>query len=142
AVAFPESGIQYANLLTSSAKATTVTEAGPGDAGTQIVAMTALDQDYEDSSNDVRIALLGSPYLVADSSLLSQSYNLQFTEKLVDWLSNRETAVSVAYKYAQNEALAIPDQGSMILLAAIVIGGLPLLVMGLGIFVWFRRRRL
>jgi len=145
AVEFPESGIQYGTLLTSSALARVYAmgEDEPGDPGTQIVGMTAWKRDYNDEKNDIRIALLGSLFSIADNDFFYTAYNLEFTTKLIDWLANYTPPISVSATLNTEPSLSIPGgESAKILLAAIVIGVIPLLVAAAGLFVWLRRRRL
>ena len=110
--------------------------------GTQTVALAAIKRDYNDSTKDMRIVLLDSPYLLADTYLLGYSYNLTFALNAFDWLVNSSNTVSITSKYVADSALRIPDATTAWVLAAIVVVVIPLIVLAAGIVVWIKRRRL
>ena len=91
---------------------------------------------------DVRIVLLDSAYLLADSNLLYYCYNLNFTVTAIDWLINSSTTVDVSSKVMTNSTLTIPDSGTAVRIGIITIAMIPLVTALAGISVWRRRRRL
>jgi hypothetical protein len=114
-----------------------------GDPGVQIAGMTAWKRDYDDEKNDIRIALLGSLFSIADNDYFYTAYNLEFTTKLIDWLANYTPPISVSASLNTEPSLSIPGgESTQILLAVIVIGVIPLLVAAAGLVIWLRRRRL
>ncbi|MBR4443142.1 MAG: GldG family protein [Clostridia bacterium] len=141
-VTIPESGILYTKLLTTSNKATVVNADQQSAPGTQTIALAALKRDYNDSTKDVRIVLLGSNYLMADTQLLYSTENLNFTVNAFDWLVNSNNTVSISSKYVADSTLRIPDATTAWVLAAIVVVAIPLVVLIAGIVVWIKRRRL
>lgn len=141
-VNMPESGMQFDNILTTSEKAVVMVDDEKSAPGTQILAMTMVDRDTEDSNKDIRIALLGSYYSLADTSLLNYSYNMTFTMNLFNWLVNRENTVEISSKLLEASTLAIPDSTTAWTLAAIIVVAIPMIVLVGGIVVWIRRRRL
>lgn len=145
----PISGIQYAELLSSSdsayvkaVDADTSDRADGDEVGRQILAYSVLDQDYEDSTKDVRILLVGTSDLYMDSVLLTGSNNLDFLMSSMEWLVNRDMSVSIRSKTMKNTTLSIPDAGSFWIVGALVVVVIPVLVLVAGIWVWFRRRHL
>ena len=143
-VLMPESGLEFTNILTTSAGAVVQGEDGSSLPGTQTVAMTMIKPDTANPDNDIRIALLGSVYLLGDSSLMYSSYNMDFVLNAFDWLSNtqNENIVSVSAKLMQYNTLAISDIGTAYTLGGIVIGVIPLIVLIAGVVVWLKRRTL
>jgi|GEM_PF-1462480 len=141
-LAMPESGIQYATLLFSSEAATVRTADGVSDPGKQIIAMTALKQDYENQENDVRIAMIGTSAALVDSEYMGSSYNGLFALQLFEWLINREEQVNFSAKLVAQSMLRIPDAATGWTLAAIVVVIIPLMIAAAGVIVWIRRRRL
>ncbi len=142
-VLLPESGTVYTRLLTTSDRAVVVNGAEKGDLGTQTLALAMLDADQNmEKEKDIRIILLGSDYLLADSNLLYYCYDLNFTVTAIDWLINSESTVDVSSKVMTNSTLAIPDSQTAIRFGIIAIGVMPLCVLIAGIIVWRRRRRL
>ena len=143
AVTMPESGLQFTDLLTTSAKAVVMNGEETGLPGTHTVAKAMLKANEADADKDVRIVLLGSYYTLADTSLLNYSYNMNFTMNVFNWLVNREeSTVDISSKLMANNTLAIPDSATAWTLAAIIVVAIPLIVMVAGIVVWVRRRRL
>ena len=141
-VDMPESGLQFTNILTSSANAVVVNGDETSLPGTQILAQTMLKTN-DDPNKEIRIALLGSIYALADTSLLNYSYNMSFTTSVFNWLVNREeSTVSVSAKLMANNTLAIPDSATAWTLGAVIVIAIPLLVTVAGIVVWMKRRRL
>ncbi len=142
-VLMPESGTVYTRLLTTSDRASAVKGSERGEPGEQILAMAMLDADENrEEEKDVRIVLMDSAYLLADSNLLYYCYNLNFTVTAVDWLINSSSTVDVSSKVMTNSTLSIPDSATANRMGIIAIGVLPLLVAVTGIIVWRRRRRL
>lgn len=141
-VAIPESGVVYTKLLTSSNKATVVNGEDQSAPGTQTIAMSAARDNYDDETKNVRIVLLGSSYLLADTQLLYSTDNLYFTINAFDWLVNSNSTVSISSKYVANSVLSIPDATTAWVLAAVVVVAIPLIVLIIGIVVWVKRRRL
>ncbi|MBQ3705787.1 MAG: Gldg family protein [Clostridia bacterium] len=142
-ILLPESGAVYSRLLTTSDRAWAAEGNEKGNPGTQILAMAMLraDQNLE-KEKDIRIVLMDSAYLLADSSLLYYCYNMNFTVTALDWLINSDTTVDVSSKVMTNSTLSIPDSETANRLGMISIGVMPLLVAAAGIIVWRRRRRL
>ena len=142
-VLLPESGTVYTRLLTTSDRASAVQGNEKGEPGTQILAMAMLDADENrEKEKDIRIVLMDSAYLLADSNLLYYCYNLNFTVTALDWLINSDSTVDVSSKVMTNSTLSIPDSETAMRLGIIAIGVMPLLVAAAGIIVWRRRRRL
>ena len=141
----PESGTVYTKILTTSNRAIVMDASGEtSDPATQTLAMAMLDADASDKTKDVRIVLLGSNYLMADSNYLYYSYDLEFAVSVFDWLVNSESTVEVSSKYlsSSDTALAIPDTTTAYVIGAIVIAAIPLIVLIAGLIVWNKRRRL
>lgn len=142
-VDFPESGLQYTTLLSSSAKSVVVQGDGTSDPASYPVAMSMLKQNYEDPSKDVRIVLTGGSGMLADNyMMMNYSYIRYFLFNAFDWLVNREVNVSISGKLVDTTVLSIPDAATAWTLAAIVVIAIPLLVAVCGVVVWIRRRRL
>ena len=101
-----------------------------------------IKRDNSDSSKDMRIVLLGSNYLMLDTQLLFSTENLSFTINAFDWLVNSDNTVHISSKYVADSVLRIPDATTAWVLAAVVVGASPLIVLVVGIVVWIKRRRL
>ncbi len=141
-VTIPESGITYTKLLVSSNRAVVVNGDEKSAPAAQTIALAASKLNSNDSSKDVRIVLLGSNYLMADTQLLYSTDNIYFTENAFDWLVNSTNTVKISSKYVADSVLRIPDATTAWVLAAIVVVAIPLIVLVAGIVVWIKRRRL
>lgn len=147
----PLSGVLYEVLLSTSDgayvkptdSATDMTDRTDAVAeGSQILAYCAYSSpDYQDTSKDTRIVLLSSPYFYADTNLITQSYNLDFSMACVEWLVNRDVSVYVRASQILNTTLEISDTSTVITIAVVSLM-IPLLVSVAGVVVWVRRRRL
>ncbi len=141
-VSMPESGLQFNNILTSSANAVVVNGDETSLPGTQILAQTMLKAN-DDPEKEIRIALVGTIYALADTSLLNYSYNMSFSTAVFNWLVNREeSTVNISSKLMANNTLAIPDSATAWTLGAIIVIAIPVIVLVAGIVVWMKRRRL
>ncbi len=142
-VLLPESGTVYTRLLTTSSRAYAVNGQEKGSPGTQILALAMLDADQNmEKEKDVRIVLMDSAYLLADSNLLYACYNLNFTVTAIDWLINSDSTVDVSTRVMANSTLTIPDSATATRMGIMAIGAIPLLILAVGTAVWYRRRRL
>ncbi len=142
-VQFPEAGTVYTKLLTTSSRAMAVTGSEKGNPGVQTLALAMLDADENlEKEKDIRIILMDSAYLLADSNLLYYCYNLNFTVTAIDWLINSSATVDVSSKVMTNSTLTIPDSGTAVRIGVITIAVIPLCIAIIGIIVWRRRRRL
>lgn len=141
AVAMPESGLEFTNILTSSPKAKVVNGEEIGLPGTQILAQTMLKAN-EDPEKEIRIAVIGSYYGLYDSNLVYMSNNMSFNIGLFNWLVNRqESTLAISAKLMANNTLAIPDVMTAYILGGLVVSA-ALIVAAAGIVVWSKRRRL
>ncbi len=148
----PLSGVIYDVLLSSSDRSyvkpadskTALTDRTDASAeGSQILAYSAIRQpDVYDREQDTRIMLMSSAYMFADTNILNQSYNMQFSMAAVEWLVNRDVSVYVRASQIIETALTIPDETTTIVIGVVVIGVIPLIVATAGVVVWMRRRRL
>lgn len=142
AVSMPESGLEFTNILTSSANAVVMNGDEAGLPGTQVLAQTMYKRN-DDPEKEIRIAMLGSIYALADTSLLNYSYNMSFTTSVFNWLVNRQdSTVSISSKLMANNTLAIPDSATAWTLGAVIVVVIPVLVLIAGIVVWMKRRSL
>ncbi|MBR0464050.1 MAG: Gldg family protein [Clostridia bacterium] len=144
-VDIPESGTLYTKLLTTTNKAVVVDQDNNrSDPGTQTIALAMLDADASDSDKDVRIVLLGSHYMMADTMLVYYSDDLSFVLNAVDWLANSDLSVDFSPKYINNAdyVLSSPDSTTANVLSVFVIVVMPLLIGVAGFLVWNKRRHL
>ena len=139
----PESGTTYTPLLTTSSRAYVVHDQETGNPGTQILALAMLDADENgEKEKDVRIVLVDTAYMLADSNLLYYSYNLNLVGTAVDWLINSDTTVDVSSKVMTNSTLSIPDSRTATGMGIAAIAVIPLCIIIPGIIIYIRRRRL
>jgi len=141
-VTMPESGLEFTSLLTTSAGASIFDGNTKGLPGTQTLGMSMIKRHETDSEKDIRIVLLSSVYVLADTNLINASWNMDFTLNVFNWLVNRQNVVSIGSKLMANNTLAISDMSTALTLGALVIVALPLIVLVAGVVVWIKRRRL
>ena len=102
-----------------------------------------LDADENgEKEKDVRIVLVDTAYMLADSNLLYYSYNLNFVVTAVDWLINSDTTVDVSSKVMTISTLSIPDSRTATGMGIAAIAVIPLCIIIPGIIIYIRRRRL
>jgi len=141
-VTMPESGITYTELLYTSDSAIVSTgDEQAGGMGKQIAALSAQKHSSE-PEDEIRIALVGTPYATVDSQIMYSSYNAAFVLNLMDWLFNRVDKVNILSKFEPMPNLRFPDANTVWTIGAIVVIIIPLLVAAAGVTVWIRRRRL
>lgn len=137
----PLSGYTYRTLLSSSELA-------------YIKQMDSPSSDYEqgdprgtwqlavsvEGTGGTRVVMLGTLYTVMDNGLMSASYNLDLTMKLISWLAEREDPLSIPVKSSVMHAMAVPstEQGYRILACSLILPALSLLA---AVTVLIKRRK-
>ena len=88
---------------------------------------------------DQRVAVIGDADFLANA-YLNNGGNLDLGVGLVDWVVADDEQVSITLQSAPDLALTMP-RTAYVALAATFLLGLPLLSVGAGVLVWWRRRR-
>ena len=115
--------------------------AGPLDIAVAITRTPATDADVDDATpaREQRIAVLG------DGDFLSNTYlgnagNLDLGLNLVHWLSHDDAFIDIRVRAAPDITLELGKTAQAVIGLGSLIG-LPVTLLSLGIFIWFRRRR-
>ena len=86
-----------------------------------------------------RLVILGDSVLVSNGALLG-GQNVDFFMNALNWLLEREETVTIAPREPATIQVAL-DRGQLRWLSALVVVGLPGLVVLLGLVVWAYRRK-
>lgn len=86
-----------------------------------------------------RLVIVGDSMLVANGALLG-GYNADFFMNALNWLLEREETLTIAPREPATIQVAL-DRGQLRRLSALVVAGLPGLVVLLGLVVWAHRRK-
>lgn len=103
--------------------------------GSLIVAVTA---ERDAGGSKARLALYGNARFATDR-WIGTGGNLEFFVNAVNWLAEDEQLISIRPRPPEQRMLFIPPTDAR-LIAFGAVAGLPLLVLGLGAIVWWRRR--
>ncbi len=112
--------------------------AGPLDIGL-VLTRPRKTEGVGDSANEQRVVVIG------DGDFLSNSYlgnggNLDLGLNLFNWLSNDDRLVAIAARSAGDTQLQL-GRTAQILIGFGFLFGLPALLLGGGLFIWWKRRR-
>lgn len=123
-------------------------EPDAGDRGGPVTLGRLLTRQYRPSGDtgpddasgvEQRIAVIGDGDFLANAYVAS-SGNLDLGMNLVNWLSRDDDYIDISTKKAPDRRLDFTDLHYGLIGGGLLIG-LPLLLMGTGLFVWIRRRR-
>ena len=142
----PLSGYSYETLLSTSNQAyvcplesDSIARTPDMPCGTQQLAVSV--SHYEESAGaEMRMALLGSLYTLVDNSLMSSTYNLDFTMSVIRYLAQRETEASVPVRTLNDDSLpafTARESGRILVITLL----LPVLAVLWGGAVLLRRRK-
>lgn len=94
-----------------------------------------------DESSESRIVWISSGGLLDEQSNAQVSGgNQDLFLNAISWMTQQEDGISIHAKVLSNEYLTIPSSDAS-LMAAGMIGLLPALCLGLGLYAWYRRKR-
>jgi len=111
---------------------------GPLDIGISLERTIDNESDEASSSIQQRIIVVG------DGDFLSNAYvgnsgNLDLGVRLINWLSNDDDFISIPVKTVNDAYLEFPSYASWIIGFGFILV-LPLLFLGTGLFIWWRRK--
>jgi len=111
---------------------------GPLDIGITLERTIDKESDEDTSSIQQRIIVVG------DGDFLSNAYvgnsgNLDLGVRLINWLSNDDDFISIPVKTMNDAHLEFPSYASWIIGFGFILV-LPLLFLGTGLFIWWRRK--
>lgn len=111
---------------------------GPLDIGITLERIVDIESDEDSSSIQQRIIVIG------DGDFLSNAYvgnsgNLDLGVRLINWLSNDDDFISIPVKTVNDANLEFSPYASWIIGFGFILV-LPLLFLGTGLFIWWRRK--
>jgi len=112
---------------------------GPLDIGISLERMIENESDQASSSIQQRIVVVG------DGDFLSNAYvgnsgNLDLGVRLMNWLSSDDDFINIPVKTVKDAHLEFPPYASWIIGLGFIFF-LPLLFLGTGLFIWWRRKK-
>ncbi|MCL6589309.1 MAG: GldG family protein [Firmicutes bacterium] len=94
--------------------------------------------NYEGNQKEGRMIVIGTS-LFLNNNFIGQAGNLNFLYNMTQWLLGQEDRVSITPKQSDITQISLtPVQAGLIRLMVLIV--LPLLILGLGAFIWIRRR--
>lgn len=118
--------------------------AGPLDIGFSLIRARGGDAEKDaanpdDASRQQRVIVVG------DGDFLSNAYlgnggNLDLGLNMVHWLSNDDSFIAIRAKAGPDQTLVLTSTAQAVIGAGFLFG-LPLLLLGSGMFIWMRRRK-
>ncbi|MDP4180004.1 MAG: GldG family protein [Bacillota bacterium] len=104
----------------------------------------AVAAEYQGGTEDSRVVVIGNATVFSDASLVQQNANSLATSVFsvfMQWLIQNKDDMGIPPKSLNFESINV-SQSSANIFAIILIGIIPLIIFGLGTFVWLRRRHL
>ena len=116
---------------------------GPLDIG--ITLERELEKAIEDESGEASATIQQRIIVIGDGDFLSNSYvgnsgNLDLGIRLINWLSNDDDFISIPIKTVNDAQLEFPAYATWIIGFGFIFI-LPLLFLGAGLFIWWRREK-
>ena len=111
---------------------------GPLDIGISLE--RTIDNEADEASSSIQQRII----VVGDGDFLSNAYvgnsgNLDLGVRLINWLSNDDDFISIPVKTVNDAYLEFPSYASWIIGFGFILV-LPLLFLGTGLFIWWRRK--
>jgi len=114
-----------------------------GDKKGPFVLGVAITKEYGKTAADyTRIIAIGTSQFIAASDIASLSGNLDLIMNSVNWVRNQQDNIIIRPKSLIPEQLNFQNRTQVLLLVGLVLLVIPLVVLGAGAVVWFRRRHL
>jgi len=112
---------------------------GPLDIG---IAMhrTVIANDDQDEDKQQRVIVIGDGDFLSNAYLGSGS-NLDLALNVFNWLAGDETLIDIPARSAPDLAFELSHTAAVLMRFGVMFG-LPALILGTGLFIWHRRRRL
>lgn len=119
--------------------------AGPLDIGFAITRARGDAKQDNDNANPDDASQQQRVIVVGDGDFLSNAYlgnggNLDLGLNMVHWLSNDDSFIAIRAKSSPDQSLVLSTAAQIAISAGFLIG-LPLLLLGSGMFIWLRRRK-
>lgn len=121
---------------------------GPLTLGTAIwreVDLNAANDDKDSGKDSPEVLRSQRIVVMGDGDFLSNSYvgnggNLEMGNNIINWLSHDDRLIDIPVRLASDVRLQLSERGIAII-GLSFIAVLPLLLLGIGLLVWWRRRR-
>ncbi len=128
-------------LLTTSAEAVgkTILQGEQDTAGPFNVAVAA---ENKGKTKPSKTLVVGNAFFASDSGLDTTGSGKKFILNALNWMENKETDIYIPVKSYAVPVLENVTQQTMTLLFIGLIIVIPLIIIGVGVFVWLRRRHL
>lgn len=115
-----------------------ITESDESDVpGRQCLAVAA-----QNTATGAHLLLIGNLYLAVDTGYLTSTHNLTWMLAAFDWLLPENNRIDIPTRTVSDNALMIPNEGTLFLLALLVLFVMPAIPAVLGLITWLKRRRL
>ena len=96
--------------------------------------------DKEKSKTKGEIVLFSSSYILKEELIeASNNGNLDIVMNSLNWLTDRQDSISIRAKDVSSQILTM-NQSQQLMISILVIGIIPLLLVAIGLFVWYRRK--
>ncbi len=115
----------------------------PNSLSKKIVGMSVVNkQEEEQSSNDIRLVVVGDSDFLTDAYVNSNPSAILFALNSVDWLAQDEQLISVRSKQRQMSSLVFEKEGQKNTVKYINLIGLPVLVAAFGFAYLYKRKKI
>ncbi|MGD8577048.1 MAG: GldG family protein [Thiohalophilus sp.] len=98
-----------------------------------------LQREVDAKQGDQRIVVLGDGDFLANAYLGNQG-NQDMGYNIINWLSHDDNFIDIPARVAPDMALTL-DSTTWSILGLLFLFGLPLLLLGYGLFIWWQRRK-
>ncbi len=117
---------------------------GPVDVGVALSREIAEHKDAETAQNNQnkktqRVVVIGDGDFISNAYLGNQG-NQALGENILNWLTHDDSFIDIPQAKAPDAEMAVTETG-MILFGALYFLVIPVMLVGTGVFIWFRRRK-
>ncbi len=110
--------------------------------GPFVLGVAITKENGQKEEDHTRIIAIGTSQFISSSDIASLSGNLDLIMNSVNWVRNQQDNITIRPKSLMPEQLNFQNRTQVLLLVALVLLVIPLVVLGTGAVVWFRRRHL
>ncbi len=107
-------------------------EKGPFD-----IAVAITDSYYTDKNHTTKLVVCGSSIILQDQGMTQGS--LTFAINSASWLKGEASSIYIPPKSLEQETISIPD-GTKENITIFVCAVMPIIIFGIGVYVWYKRR--
>ena len=136
---FATSRDAYGRLLTTDAD--TILRVPEDIGGPFMLAAAVTDQVFVETTRTTRIVVVSSPsILIEEFNDFIGGGNWAFVSSALNWLQDQPAGIWVPVRRPPGTAPVMITDAQALTMSGIVMGVLPIGLLGVGIFIWFRRR--